>query len=122
MIKNAHTNLGMLDLSDAAGKRTVRCPYSPTISKFQKYSAFAKYVKVKLGYSSCEIFPLVFGARGFVPSATANLIGKLLAPAQNASRGSNAIARNILTRIMHIIFRAIVVIYKTWQSLPRHAC
>ena len=120
IIKDAHSNHGMLSISDhGTGTKSVRCYYSPTASKFNKYAPYARYVKDQLGYASCEIFPLIFGARGFVPSATSHLISKLVGPTATGKL-NNSIGRNILSHLLHVIFRAILVIYKTWQALPRN--
>ena len=88
------------------------CRYSPTVSKISKYNAYVKYA-LTLGYASCEVFPLVFGVRGFIPSSTLHFSTKLLGPIQTAKAAST---KQLLQHIMHILLRAIIVIFKAWTA------
>lgn len=93
---------------------TKLCKYSPTAAKLNKYSPYKQRLPLEQGFTSCEILPLVFGVRGFVPTATFNHLTKLCGPKVTAKL---SIPKQLLCRIMHIIFRSIVEIYKAWASL-----
>jgi len=59
----------------------------------------------------------VFGARGFIPQATRNTLRRLLGPQPDCTTVREAQVTELLQRIMHIIFRAIIIIYKSWRRL-----
>jgi hypothetical protein len=109
---------GMISVQDKrspAKQVPVFCRYSPYISKLKKYDAIAGYLLERLQLNSCTVLPLVFGVRGFVSSATVSHLAKLLSPRQVLTTA--ALTRTLMHRIMHIIFTAIVRIYRSWKQL-----
>ena len=93
----------------------VHCRYSPYISKLKKYRPMALFLREQLHLSSCSVLPLVFGVRGFVPSATITNLRTLLSPRADLATGG--LVRTLMHRLMHIIFSTIIKIYRSWKQL-----
>lgn len=108
------TQGGTSNINKTATPDTISISYSPTASKLVKYSAYVQYVTKELGMR-CEIVPLTFGVRGFVPQATFNHVLRLTQP-KDAAKMQPHLAKKVLVPIMHIIFSTIIKTYGAWQS------
>ena len=93
--------------------RTWRCAYSPSASKLNKYKPYATYIERTLGFASCTVQPLVFGVRGFVPMSTYNALASVIRPRPPTKESAT---KQLLTSIMHVIFRCILVSFRAWKS------
>ncbi len=118
--------------------------YSPTACKLNRYQAYKEYVMNELRYTSCQVVPLTFGVRGFIPKATfksveaisrvleniPSVISHDLAPEDEEVSGPNplnlpkkrmraataSLMRKLMLSINHKVNRAIISIHGAWKQ------